>query len=116
MDAIMGTPAPNARTLSKRLPPEGRLVAPPALVRQHRGEDAETQQAFWEVPSPASDPSHELETLRTAWRELSEIIANIRLPEVPETFQMPPAPTTRIRARVRHVGPAPFVFVDELAE
>lgn len=36
--------------------------------------------------------------------------------EAPEVFQMPPVPTTRVRARVRHVGPAPFVFVDELSE
>jgi hypothetical protein len=36
--------------------------------------------------------------------------------EIPEVFQMPPVPTTRVRARVRNVGPAPFVFVDELSE
>jgi len=57
-----------------------------------------------------------LETLRTAWRELAEIIENTHIPEVPEVFQMPPVPTKRVRARVRHVGQAPFVFVDELTE
>jgi len=33
--------------------------------------------------------------------------------EVPEVFEMPPAPTRRVLGRVRHVGPAPFTFVDE---
>ncbi len=36
--------------------------------------------------------------------------------EVPEVFQMPPAPTRRILGRVHKVGPAPFVFVDDFAD
>lgn len=116
MDPIIDTPTPSARTVSGRPLSEGRLVAAPLLVQKYLDEDAQGPQGFWAVPSPVSDPSHELETLRTAWRELAEIIENSRTPEVPEVFQMPPVPTNRVHARVRHVGPAPFVFVDELAE
>lgn len=36
--------------------------------------------------------------------------------EIPEIFEMPSVPTVRVWAKVRHVGPAPFVFVDELAD
>ena len=36
--------------------------------------------------------------------------------EVPEVFEMPSVPTVRVWGKVRHVGPAPFVFVDELAD
>lgn len=94
---------------------EGRLCDPPSLVQKHLVEDA-AQTPFWQDISPVSNPKHELETLRAAWREMTEILANRPAAEVPEVFEMPTVPTRRVWAHVRHVGPAPFVFVDELAE
>jgi len=116
MDTTTDTRTPPALTFSGRPSSEGRLVAPPPLVQKCWDEDAQGSQALWATLSPASDPSHELGVFHTAWHELAEIIANSRPPEVPEVFQMPPVPTKRVHARVRHVGQAPFVFVDELAE
>lgn len=113
MNATVDSPTLAAPTVSGRPSSEGRLVTAPALVQGYLDEKS---QDLWATLSPASDPSHELGTFRTAWHELIEIIANSSLREVPEVFQMPPVPTTRVRARVRHVGPAPFVFVDELSE
>ncbi len=57
----------------------------------------------------------------TAWRDRNGVSAECPAlddpaSEVPEVFQMPPVPTRRLLGRVRHVEPAPFAFVDELAE
>ena len=104
--------APSVRTSSHRPASEGGLVDPPKLVQQH-WEDQLASVPFWASPSPTSDPTHELETLRSAWRELSSILASQSLLEAPEVFQMPPPPTRRITGKVRKIGPAPFVFVDD---
>ena len=93
---------------------EGGLCEPPALVQKHLSD--KPQNPFWLDPSPVSNPSHELETLRDAWRKMAELLANRPSVEVPEVFEMPAAPTVRVRGRVRNVGPAPFVFVDELED
>lgn len=116
MNAPVDRPKPAAPTISGRPSPEGRLVAAPAIIQGYLDEGVLQSQALWAALSPTSDPSHELGTFRTSWRELVEIIANSSLREVPEVFEMPPVPTVRVRARVRHVGAAPFVFVDELSE
>lgn len=103
------------RTSSASPANEGSLVAPPRLVQEHWRENNEREE-FWRASSPVSDPKHELETLRTAWREMAELLANRALVETPEVFEMPPAMTRRVRACVRNIGLAPFVFVDEYAD
>lgn len=95
---------------------EGRLCAPPAIVQKQFAEASMYSEPFWLAPSPVSDQTHQIEALRAAWREMTEILANRPPAEVPEVFEMPTVPTRRVWAHVRHVGPAPFVFVDELAE
>lgn len=94
---------------------EGRLCDPPSLVQKHLVEDA-AQTPFWQDISPVSNPKHELETLRAAWQEMAQILANRPVTEIPEVFEMPPAPRVRVRGRVRRVYQAPFVFVDDLAD
>lgn len=99
---------------SDALSSEGSLCEPPALVQKHLA--GKPQNPFWLDPSPVSNPSHELETLRDAWREMAELLANRPSVEVPEVFEMPAAPTVRVRGRVCNVGSVPFVFVDELED
>ena len=104
-----------ARNPAPRAFSEGPLVSPPRIVRE-----ADAAPAGWETfraaPSPVSDPTHELAQFRMAWQELNEMLAQHLAPEAPEVFEMPSAPTTHVRARVRHVGPAPFTFVDDFAD
>lgn len=116
MSATPETRPPVTRATPARTPSEGSLVAPPRLVQQHWQESGMGREDFWQAASPASNPAHELETLRAAWQELAPIMAHRPLVELSEVFEMPPAMTVRVQARVRHVGPAPFVFVDELAD
>lgn len=93
---------------------EGGLCEPPPLVQRHLVD--KPQSPFWLDSSPVSNPNHEMETLRDAWREMAELLANRPVVEVPEVFEMPAVTTRRVWAKVRYVGPAPFVFVDELAD
>jgi len=95
---------------------EGGLCDPPAIVQKQFAETSMSSEPFWLAPSPVSDPTHQIEALRAAWREMTEILANRPVAEVPEVFAMPPAPTVRVRGRVRRVYQAPFVFVDDLAD
>ncbi len=118
MNIATTAPAPSIRTSSRHpseeaKSEEGKLVDPPKLVRQHWEDDQSASLPFWASPSPTSDPTHELETLRIAWRELSSILASQSLLEAPEVFQMPTPPTRHITGKVRKIGPAPFVFVDD---
>lgn len=106
------TPASAVRTSS--LSSEGDFCEPPPLVQRHLAD--KSQNPFWLDSSPVSNPDHELETLRHAWREMAELLANRPAVEVPEVFEMPAVATRRVWATVRHIGPAPFVFVDELAD
>ncbi len=108
---------PTARTaFVLALPSEGALCAPPLLVQQHWAEGHTASEQFWLASSPVSDPEHELSILRNNFRILAELLAERPAAQVPEVFEMPPAPTIRVRMRVHKIGPAPFVFVDDLAD
>lgn len=100
--------------------PEGMLCDPPLLVQKHLGEsngqEDSSQTPFWLSSSPVSNLNPQLETLRTAWLDMTRLLANRPVVEVPEVFEMPAVATRRVWAKVRYVGPAPFVFVDELAD
>jgi hypothetical protein len=111
---LTGHGSSSARSASPRRPAEGPLVLPPRIVR-----DCNETLPGWGMSqgaSPVSDPSHELSQFRQSWLELQEILATHFVSEVPEVFEMPPAPGMRVRAHVRHVGPAPFTFIDETAD
>lgn len=99
---------------------EGTLCDPPLLVQKHLGEsdsqEANGQTRFWLSSSPVSNLDPQLETLRMAWLDMTRLLAQRHVVEVPEMFEMPPVPTVRVRGRVRQVYQAPFVFVDDLAD
>jgi|GEM_PF-4657450 len=110
----VSTQPPTSAVRTSSLSSEGGLCEPPALVQKHLADKPQSQ--FWLDSSPVSNPNHELETLRDAWREMAELLANRPSVEVSEVFEMPAVATKRVWAKVRHMGPAPFVFVDELAD
>ena len=99
---------------------EGTLCDPPLLVQKHIGEIGiqgdSSQTLFWLSSSPVSHLDPQLETLRTAWLDMTRLLAQRHTAEVPETFEMPPVPTVRVRGRVRQVYQAPFVFVDDFTD
>ena len=99
---------------------EGTLCDPPLLVQKHLGEsdsqEDSSQTRFWLSSSPVSHLDTQLETLRTAWMDMTRLLAQRHVDEVPEMFEMPPVPTVRVRGRVRQVYQAPFVFVDDFTD
>lgn len=114
MPPMLGTHAPTAQSSQTGPTVEGRLAPPPAIVQEARDAFASNSEPFWETSIPVSGESET--TLRASWHELIEILASHLMPEVPEVFEMPPVPKTRVRMRVRNIGPAPFVFIDDAAD
>ncbi len=97
---------------------EGTLCAPPAILQRSGysslAEMSEAQR--WPIASDSADLKLALAAFGDAVSEMKRVLANRRVVEVPEVLETPAVPTRRVLAKVRHRGPAPFVFVDDLAD